>query len=472
MLWIILAISLLVIQIAAVMVLEHSRPYKAIAWIVILLMVPLFGFLLYCFIGKEYSLKRFVSRTDRTALEQLEQQLSGRCRCNRTEERSTPAAMHLGGIHSKLKHATPLPVTYGNKITVFAEGDKAFEDMLQAIALARHHIHIEFYIIRDDRLGSRFRQLLIRKAQEGVKVRLIYDGIGCYHKFGKSYLESLHEAGAETGCFSPPLSSFVKQRINYRNHRKIVVVDGKIGYFGGLNIGDEYLGRNPKIGYWRDTFFRIEGDAVLWIQYTFLTDWHFVKGELAVGPDYYPHQDSKGNERVQIVKSGPDDPLLGLVFSCFISARSRIYIESPYFVPEPGVMMALKTAALGGVDVRVILPAVPDSKIVYWASLSYVQDLLQSGVRFFLYEKGFIHAKVTIADDLAFSGSANMDFRSFCGQFELDAFFYDRKTVERLLRDFYSDLNVSKEIRLRQYEKRPQLQKYKEVFARLLSPLF
>ncbi|MGG6313067.1 cardiolipin synthase [Paenibacillus macerans] len=471
MLWIILAISLLVIQIIAVILLEYSRPYKAIAWIVIVLMVPLFGFLLYCFIGKEYSLKRSASRADHTALEQIEKQLSGRCRHKREEERGTPAALPEG-IHSKLKHAASLPVTYGNKTTVYAEGEEAFEDMLQAIALAKHHVHIEFYIIRDDHLGSRFRQLLTRKAEEGVKVRLIYDGIGCYHKLGKSYMRRLHEAGVETGCFSPPLSSFYKQCLNYRNHRKIVVVDGEIAYFGGLNIGDEYLGRNPKIGYWRDTFFRIEGDAVLWIQYTFLTDWHFVKGELVAGPDYYPLQDSKGNERVQIVKSGPDDPLQELIFSCFVSARRRIYIESPYFVPEASVMSALKTAALSGVDVRVVLPAVPDSKVVYWASLSYVQELLQTGVRFFLYEKGFIHAKVTIADDLAFSGSANMDFRSFCGQFELDAFFYNRKTVDRLLRDFYSDLNVSKEIKLGQYEKRPQLQKYKEVFARLLSPLF
>ncbi|MNB71814.1 Major cardiolipin synthase ClsA [compost metagenome] len=470
MLWAVAVIVLLLIQIMAIVFFEYPRPYKAITWVVIVIIFPVLGYVLYFFIGKEYAIKRPDSQGDRL-LEQVREQLTDRSRRKREEECPNPAVGPVGSLDMKLEHAASLPVTAGNETTVFSEGREAFEDMLQAIASARHHIHIEFYIIRDDQLGLRFQQLLIRKAREGVKVKLIYDGIGC-HKLNKSYMNRLHEAGAETGCFSPPLRSFFTRRLNYRNHRKIVVVDGIIGYFGGLNIGDEYLGKDPKVGFWRDTHFRIEGDAVGWIQYTFLTDWYFVKKEWLTDPDcYYPLQESKGKEWVRMIKSGPDEPILELFFSCFASAKRRIYIESPYFVLEPGIILALKTAAVTGVDVRVILPAVPDSKFVHLASMSYVQELLQAGVRFFLYEKGFLHAKVIIADDLACSGSANMDIRSLYGQFELHAIFYDGTTVGKLVRDFESDLRDSREIVLCQYEQRPPFHKYKETIARLFSPL-
>ena len=371
-----------------------------------------------------------------------------------------------------LENAAAIPVTAGNETTVYAEGTQAFEDMLKEIAMAKRHIHITSYIIRNDQLGLRFQQLLIRKAREGVKVRLLYDGIGCL-RLGKSYINRLKEAGVEIECFFPLLLSLFNRHINFRNHRKIIIVDGKIGYFGGLNIGDEYVGKDSKLGYWRDTHFRIEGNAVLWIQYTFLIDWFLVKGEFLTDPEYYPAQEKKRDDRVQIVKSGPDETsMLELIFSCVVSAKKRIYIETPYFIPDPGILFALKTAAISKVDVRIILPAVPDHPIVYWASLSYVKELLQAGVRFYFYEKGFIHAKVVIADDLACSGSANMDIRSFCGQFELGAVFFNGGVVDRLVRDFVRDLSVSKEILLAQFESRSNFQKCKETFARLLSPLF
>ncbi|MBY9080596.1 cardiolipin synthase [Paenibacillus sp. HN-1] len=470
MLWAIAALFLEAIQIIAIVIFELRRPYKAITWVVVAAVLPLIGYVLYFFIGKEYADKRPDNPEDKLLLEQVREQLSDRGRRKLTEECPDAAASPNGSPGLKPGHTAALPVTAGNKTAVFSKGEQAFEDMLRAIASARHHIHIEFYIIRDDHLGSRFQQLLIRKAREGVKVKLIYDGIGCL-KLKKSFVNRLHEAGAETGCFSPPFLSFFTGRLNYRNHRKIVVVDGRIGYFGGLNIGDEYLGRDPKIGYWRDTHFRIEGDAVGWIQFAFLTDWYFVKRVLLTDPDYYPLQEGKGKERVRMIKSGPDEPIHELFFSCFASAKRRIYIESPYFVLEPGIILALRTAAVTGVDVRIILPAVPDSKFVHLASMSYVQELLQAGVRFYLYEKGFLHAKVIIADDLACSGSANMDIRSFYGQFELHAIFYDGTTVDRLVHDFDRDLQESREIELSQYAQRPQIQKYKETIARLFSPL-
>ncbi|EHS55552.1 cardiolipin synthase, partial [Paenibacillus sp. Aloe-11] len=291
-------------------------------------------------------------------------------------------------------------------------------------------------------------------------------------RLGKAYLKRLRDAGVETGCFFPLFTTFFDKRLNYRNHRKIVVVDGKIGFFGGLNIGDEYEGKDPKFGYWRDTHFSIKGDAVLWIQYTFLTDWYLVKEQSITDFVYYPVQESQGQEFVQIVKSGPDETFLELLFSFIVSAKKRIYIETPYFVPDSAILLALKTAVIRGIDVRVIIPSFPDKKIVYNASLSYVQDLLQAGVRFYSYQKGFIHAKVVISDQLACSGSANMDMRSFCEQFELNAVFFNRKVVDHLVQDFYQDLSASHELSLSEFEKRSRIQKIKEVFARLLSPLF
>ncbi|MBD0381035.1 cardiolipin synthase [Paenibacillus sedimenti] len=471
MLWIILTLLLLISQAAIVLINEYCRPQKAVAWLVILYIFPLIGFLLYYFVAKEYSCFYPVRHKDNRILEHLKEKLADRCKIRLPIDLADQPIHQDEGLHAILKNGNSLPITACNETTVYIEGEKAFDAMFESISLAKHHIHIEFYIIRDDNLGTRFQQLLIQKAQEGVEVRLLYDGIGC-RKLGKTFLEGLHNAGVETGCFFPLLSTFIDKRINYRNHRKIVVVDGEVGFIGGLNIGDEYLGNNSEIGYWRDTHFKIKGDAVLWIQYTFSTDWYEVKQQLLTAPEYYPVQESQGNEFVQIVKSGPDETILELIFSLIVSAKKRIYIETPYFVPDPSVLLALKTAAIRGVDVRIIIPAVPDSKLVYLASLSYVRELLQAGIRFYRYQKGFIHAKVIISDDVACSGSTNMDMRSFTGQFEINAVFFDGKIVDRLLKEFNRDLGESEEVLLTEFEKWRKFQKMKEVFARLLSPLF
>ncbi|XID90327.1 cardiolipin synthase [Paenibacillaceae bacterium WGS1546] len=463
MFWIIMALVWFIIQIAVIVLVEYRQPGKAVTWIVILFMIPIFGFVLYYFLARSYSWPLRMRKEQEALKEMLVEKSKRKIPNDRLKETFNEEAVWL-------QNRTSAPVTSGNESTVFSEGREAFNAMLESIAAAEHHIHIESYILRDDHLGARFERLLTRKAQEGVEVRLLYDGIGS-RQLTKVYLNRLKRTGVETGCFFPMLATFMNKRINYRNHRKIVVVDGKVGFFGGLNIGDEYEGKNPKYGYWRDTHFRIEGNAVLWIQYAFLTDWHMVKGKLLTDPAYYPDQDDQGEEFVQIVNSIPDETMLELMFSFIVSAKKRIFIETPYFVLEPGIQLALKVAVKNGVDVRVIIPGTPDKKLVYNASLSYVQDLLKAGVRFYYYRKGFLHAKVIISDDFACSGSANMDMRSFSGQFEMNAIYYDGKIVKRLVQDFYMDLDVSEEIVLAEFEKRHQLQKLKEIFARLLSPL-
>lgn len=470
-LWILPALLLFVGQMAFVLVREYRRPQKAVAWLVLVYALPLIGFVVYVFVAREYSRFPPANRDENRMLNPLQERLARRCRRRTT---TVPAGRPLVGqdaLRAMLQHPNFLPVTAGNETTVYADGKEAFAAMFDAMASARHHLHLEFYIIRDDRIGRQFQKLLIRKAKEGVQVRLLYDGIGC-HRLRPAYLRELKDAGVDIGCFSPPLPSFLKKQINYRNHRKILVADGEVGFFGGLNVGDEYLGEKAKFGYWRDTHFRIKGDAVLWMQFTFAQDWFRVKRQLLDDPLYYPLQPAQGNDHVQIIKSGPDETILELLFTLIVSAKKRIYIETPYFVPDPAILLALKTAAMRGVDVRILIPAHPDTKLVYWAALSFVRELLPAGIRFYRYLKGFIHAKVILCDDIACSGSANMDMRSFTGQFEINAMFFDGRIVKRLLADFFRDLNDSEEIRPAAFRKRPVSQRPKEVVARLLSPLF
>jgi cardiolipin synthase len=286
----------------------------------------------------------------------------------------------------------------------------------------------------------------------------------------------LKRAGAEVYCFLPPLIAFFDKRLNYRNHRKIVVVDGKLGFLGGINIGDEYLGRDPQLGYWRDTHLQLQGDSVYYLQQTFLNDWEFVSGQRLSDGLLFPEHSIGSGTPVQILPSGPDvhfDAIFELAFSAIAAAKQRIWITTPYFIPDRSIQIGLKTAALSGVDVRIIFPGVPDSRIVHLATLSYVKELLQAGVKFYQYQNGFMHAKMLIVDELiASAGTANMDMRSFFANFEINAVFFDKKTIGRLGRDFQQDIRNSKEIVAERFELRSRWQKGKEVVARLLSPLF
>mgnify|MGYP001454606352 CR=1 FL=1 len=468
--WIIAALLLFLAQIVTVVVAERKRPHKMMAWLTVQFMAPFAGFLAFLFLARRYTHRRHPRRAGSEQLERARHELEKRCRSDIPFDRSAEDVGPLAE-HAAFSFA---PVTYRNRTDVFAEPGPAFESMLDAMEAATDHIHIEFYIFRDDRIGERFGNTMIRKAEAGVRVRLLYDGMGSLRLSG-AFVKRLRDAGIETGCFLPPLFAFFDRRLNYRNHRKILVVDGKIGFFGGLNIGDEYLGNDPKLGYWRDTHIRVEGDAVPWLQHAFLTDWYFVKGEALTGKRYFPLHGWTGRERVRIVKSGPDmesHPVYELFFACIVSAKRRIWIETPYFVPDSGLLAALKTAAVCGVDVRVIIPSVSDSPIVQWATLSYAEELMPFGVRFYRYRKGFLHAKVMIVDELACSGTANMDMRSFFYQFEMHAMFFDPATVKRFESDFVRDLNESEEIVWSEFRERPIGSKIRHHFARLLSPLF
>ena len=285
----------------------------------------------------------------------------------------------------------------------------------------------------------------------------------------------MKKVGIQISAFLPATFPFIGGKLNYRNHRKIVIIDGHIGYTGGINIGDEYMGKNKKFGYWRYTHIRIECSSVYMLQMVFLTDWYYTTKKAEFEPKYFPKLEHKGNSMIQVVATGPDSDWEAIhyaYFSAICNAKERVYIETPYFIPDEGLLRALKSAALSGVDVRIIFPSIADHKIVHQASYSYFDDILKSGGKVYLYNKGFIHSKLIIIDDkIASTGSANMDLRSFMLNFEINAFIYDKDIINKISDDFFEDLKNSKEVDLEVFQNRPFIKKWAESVARLFSPI-
>ncbi|BBH21816.1 cardiolipin synthase [Paenibacillus baekrokdamisoli] len=474
MIWVVLALIIFIFQIATILILEFRHPSKTVAWLLILFIFPIIGFVMYYFLAQEYQRRRTVRKRGVVA-EEMRLQALLRCKIvHRPGDMHSNQFTHQERLFRMLQSMTLSPITSCNEASVLTNADETYASILEAIEQAKHHIHVEYYTIRHDQIGQRFKEALIKKAKEGLEVRVIYDGVGSL-ELSNRYLEELAAAGIHTQCFLAPRLAFFDKRMNYRNHRKIVVVDGLVGFVGGINIGDEYLGANPKLGFWRDTHMRIKGDAVYFLQEVFMQDWFFTSKERLNNLAYLPEHSCVSNEQVQIVSSGPNssaDAILECVFAAISVAKSRIFIETPYFIPDPSVLMGLRTAALSGVDVRIIIPYVADSKLVLYASLSYVEDLLMAGVRFYRYRKGFIHAKVLIVDELIASvGSANMDMRSFFSNFEINALMFDESAIKQLDDDFKKDLEDCMEIHMYEFKRRPRWQKASEVIARMLSPL-
>jgi cardiolipin synthase len=473
--WVIIVLLLFIFQIMTILIAEFRYPSKTVAWLVILFIFPLIGFVMYYFMAKTYSQKRKSKRKEQRVMKEIRRDLQKRVQ--QLDEADLP--LHGVRNHQRLfgllDNLPGCVICRHNTVTTFADTKDMFHALKAAIEAAKDHIHFQFYTIRDDQIGTEFQQLLIRKAHEGVSVRVLFDGIGSY-LLSKAYIKELTDAGVEVYSFLAPLIAFLDKRLNYRNHRKIVVIDGTIGFFGGANIGDEYLGGNPKLGYWRDTHIRVEGNAVYFLQNTFLTDWCFASGMVLSDSRYYPELlDKASNQWVQIVNSGPDehwDAILEVYFAAISTAQQRIHITTPYFVPDASIFMALKMAAISGIEVKIIFPMVADSELVHLASLSYMEELMQVGVSFYQYVKGFIHAKVLIVDEtIAFVGTANLDMRSFFSNFELNAVMFDSRVIEQLETDFRQDLLDSTQMRLEEFAKRSRFERAKEAFARLLSPL-
>ena len=351
-----------------------------------------------------------------------------------------------------------------------------FEQLLKDIDQAKNHIHIQYYIIQNDELGKRFIQALTKKAKEGVKVRVLYDDLGS-RALSKKFFKEFREVGGRVEVFFPSKLKYFNPRLNFRNHRKLVIIDGKIGYVGGFNVGNEYLGLDPKFGYWRDTHLRIEGSAVHAIQTRFILDWNQASKhhDIMYQPNYFPKLDSKGSIGLQIVTSGPDsewEQIKNGYIKLISSAKKSILIQTPYFIPDASLFDALRIASLSGIQVKLMIPNKPDHIFVYWATTHYAGELLKAGARVYIYDNGFIHAKMIVVDEEVSSvGTANIDVRSFKLNFEVNAFIYDEGIAKTLTDVFYKDMEVSKELTREMYVKRSKKIRIKESLSRLLAPI-
>jgi cardiolipin synthase len=372
-----------------------------------------------------------------------------------------------------LEAMTGRKTTYSNRVELLTNASIFYPRLLRDIDAAKEHIHLEFYIWNDDAAGREFLEALIRAAGRGVQVRLLVDEIGSI-EVKSSFFKPLVKAG---GSFSWFLSlHFLRNRFffNLRNHRKLVIIDGRAGYVGGTNIGDEYLGKDPRYGNWRDSHFRVEGACVPQLQEVFADDWYFATDEKITAPDYYPEASEAGSQTVQVIEDGPDtefDPLHMICLDLIAQAEERVWIQTPYFIPYPDMIAHLQMAALKGLDVRLILAGRLDHPYLLQISRSYYDDLLRGGVKIFEYQPGILHSKLMMVDGVwNFAGSANMDIRSFRLNFELNLVIHDAGLGQQIERQMTADLAQSREIRWSEFRGRPWIHRARESVLRLLAP--
>ena len=451
------------------------KPTATLSWLLVMLFLPGFGFVLYLFLGQDLRKERlfYIKEGEERELYPLVKQQDESFHNNQLISRNSWINDYKELIHLHLNNQALY--TEDNSVEIFVDGHALFKDMKAALERAEKYIHLEYYIIRNDNLGRDIRDILIRKARAGVEVKLLYDGMGCMH-LPRKFFRPLIEAGGKTAIFYPPFFPYINLRVNYRNHRKICLIDGQEGFVGGFNIGDEYLGMSKQFRFWRDTHIRIRGSAVDEMELRFLLDWRYAaRDNFITDGRYFPARSRQGDTGIQIVASGPDSKWSAIkngYVKMISSARHNIYLQTPYFVPDDSILEAMKIAALSGVEVCLIIPGKPDNFFVHWASLSYVGELLEAGVRCYTYNRGFIHSKMMVADGLISSvGTANLDIRSFDLNFEINAFIYDEEVSQRIKAAFIKDLQDCTEITIEGYMSRSVSVRIKEAFCRLLSPL-
>jgi len=454
---------------------ERRNPTATLSWLLVMFFLPGFGFVLYLFLGQDLRKKRlfYMKEGEEREIFSLVQQQSEYLLNRRLTFKNKYINQYKDLIHLNINSQALF--TRDNSVEIFNNGEDLFRKMIECLEGAQKYIHMEYYIIRNDSLGRQILNLLASKARAGVEVKLLYDGMGCMRLPWK-FFKPLTAAGGKTANFFPPLLPYINLRINYRNHRKICLIDGEEGFVGGFNIGDEYLGISSEFGFWRDTHIRIKGSALDELELRFLLDWRYAsKDDFIAEARYFPHRMPQGQTGIQIVSSGPDSKwsaIKNAYIKMISGAQRNIYLQTPYFVPDDSILEALKIAALSGIEVCLVIPGKPDHFFVHWASLSYVGELLEAGVRCFYYNRGFMHSKTIVIDGMASSiGTANLDIRSFDLNFEVNAFIYDEKVSQELETTFRKDLEDCSEITMENYLHRSLSVRAKEAFWRLLSPL-
>lgn len=460
----------------AIIFLERKNPSATLAWIMILFLLPAVGIFFYFTFSQNISRQRiFKLSTDEKDLisnalnEQQSEIKQGKFNFVNAEAEKWEDMILLHQTYSKAFF------TQDNVMSIFTDGNNMFDSLIEDIDNAKDTINIMFFIIKNDCAGKRLLTALAQKAEEGVEVRLLIDAMGGRQIFEKD-LKRFREVGGKAAFFFKPTFKLINLKLNYRNHRKLVIIDGEKAYIGGFNIGKEYLGLKKKFGNWRDTHLKLAGSCVQDINARFILDWRVAsKEDLTVSQAYYSPIGETGNTGIQIVSSGPDsqkEEVKRGYMKMITSATKNVYIQTPYFVPDGSILESLKMAALSGVDVRIMIPCMPDHMFVYWATTSYVGELLHSGVRVFVYKNGFLHAKTMVVDgEVATVGSANFDMRSFKLNFEANAFIYDAGEAFKLEAIFESDISQCMELTEEIYAERSVKIKFKESISRLLSDL-
>ena len=463
--WLNILLILVLVSIIVMEVAENGHPIRTLAWIMVLIFLPVVGLILYFFFGRDRKKRRLATPEDANRMQELTAVAVGENVCTDPPE-SCRNLITL--LHTARKAA---PVT-GNDVRVFTDFRTMYDDMLADLESARHHIHFQFFKFEDDEFGRQVEEILVRKVREGVEVRLQVDDLANLTR--RRFYRRMADKGVQVRSFLR-VRLLLSSDTNYRNHRKNVVVDGRVGYTGGMNIAKRYA---VGVGYgvWRDTHIRVEGPAVAQLQTAFLLDWKFSTKQLLDDPVYFPQVPAAGPYMMQVATSGPMGEfrvIMQAILRIINESHSYVYVETPYFIPNEPLTAALRNAALAGVDIRLIIPSRDDiSFIVSLAARSYIKDLLAAGVKIYFYEKGFMHSKTLVSDDRVFSvGSTNLDIRSFEQNFEINAFIYDQGMAVRMREDFLRDQADCSRIDPEEWSRRPRTVRFVESVARLFSPL-
>lgn len=467
---------LTVISVVFNVVLENRNPIRTLAWIVVLVMLPLVGVILYVYFGVNYRKIKMFSMKGLGDMKWLQYMSEDQKQQVRKMEFLKKSDMEeVRKLMTLLLSNSKALLTRYNRVDILNNGEETFPAIFAALARAKKFIHLEYYIIEKGELTTRLKNLLIEKARAGVEVRIIYDDVGSW-SLPHNFIREMRKAGIQIYPFLPVRFHKLASKANYRNHRKIVVVDGEVGFVGGLNFADRYVKGIPGIGIWRDTHLKVKGEVVSALQVVFLTDWYFVRQELLLDKnEYLPYKKEDGNVVIQTVTSGPDSDWASIqqaYFTLINMAKRYVFISTPYFMPGETTLNSLKTAAMSGVDVRILLPHKSDSYLTYWCTRSYVMELLEAGVKVYWYQKGINHSKVIVVDGIVASvGTANMDLRSFEQNFEVNLIIYERNVVKKLATYFMEDLESSEEASIYRWKFRSKRERVKESVARLFAPV-
>ena len=459
--------SVTILGLVLVIIAENRNPLKTIPWVIVLLLTPGIGLIFYFFFGQDNRKQRIISR--RTYKRIMRRPHDG----NLPQDACSVPAPYQPLV-TLLANSNQSSLLYGSDMSIYTNGSDKFRDLISEIEKATHHIHLQYYIFCDDKIGNVIKELLIAKAKEGVEVRVLYDDVGCW-KVKEKFFKEMKDAGIEVYAFLKVAFPVLTSKVNYRNHRKIVVIDGKVGFMGGMNIADRYE-KGTDWGTWRDTHFKITGKGVHGLQAAFLIDWYVVSKQLLNAKTYYPPVPVYSEDNImQIATSGPVGQwriLLQAYIFMIANAKKYIFIQTPYFLPTEGLNQALQTSALGGIDVRLMLPKRSDTRTANMATHSFIDEMVKAGVKVYFYKPGFLHSKLLVTDDaVTCIGSANMDFRSFEHNFEINAFVYQPAFAKQMRKVFMYDMHHCERLGPTRWLRRPLKQRLAESFMRLFSPL-